>query len=43
MNQPFNAIAKNYNLLNDFLSLGLHRVWKKTLVEAMSEELEKND
>jgi len=32
MEQPFYAIAQQYNLLNDLLSFGLHRLWKKRLV-----------
>lgn len=32
MTQPFNDIAPQYDLLNDLLSLGLHRVWKRGLV-----------
>jgi len=39
MNQPFQDIAKRYNLLNDFMSLGLHRLWKKSLVRQLSAEL----
>jgi len=33
MAQPFNDIASQYDLLNDLLSLGLHRAWKRSLVE----------
>lgn len=32
MRQPFDDIASQYDLLNDLLSLGLHRRWKKRLV-----------
>ena len=28
----FSNIAKNYDLMNDIMSLGTHRLWKKTLV-----------
>ncbi|MFM8270497.1 MAG: ubiquinone/menaquinone biosynthesis methyltransferase [Pseudomonadota bacterium] len=37
MVQPFNDIASQYDLLNDFLSLGLHRLWKKRLVHELLE------
>lgn len=33
MAQPFNDIAPQYDLLNDLLSLGLHRIWKRNLVK----------
>lgn len=35
MVQPFNDIASQYDLLNDLLSLGLHRIWKKSLVREL--------
>lgn len=35
MPQPFNDIAPQYDLLNDILSLGLHRVWKSRLVSSL--------
>jgi len=38
MTQPFNDIAPQYDLLNDLLSLGLHRVWKKSLVSELSKQ-----
>ncbi|NBY20115.1 ubiquinone/menaquinone biosynthesis methyltransferase [bacterium] len=37
--QPFNEIAKKYDLLNDFMSLGLHRAWKNSLFGALSDGL----
>ena len=39
MVQPFGDIAEKYDLLNDFMSLGLHRAWKRTLVEFLSRSL----
>lgn len=39
MQQPFNEIAKSYDLLNDFMSLGLHRAWKGKLFGWVSEGL----
>ena len=32
----FNSISGSYDLLNDILSLGIHRLWKKQLVKAMT-------
>lgn len=31
----FNNISSSYDLLNDLLSLGIHRIWKKRLVNHM--------
>jgi len=39
MHQPFNEIAKRYDLLNDFMSLGLHRAWKGKLFGWVSQGL----
>ncbi|MCB0416082.1 MAG: ubiquinone/menaquinone biosynthesis methyltransferase [Bdellovibrionales bacterium] len=35
---PFDRIAKKYDRVNDFLSLGLHRSWKEELVNALLSE-----
>ena len=32
----FNDVADSYDLLNDVLSLGLHRVWKRELLNVMN-------
>lgn len=32
----FNSISGSYDLLNDILSLGIHRLWKKQLVKSMT-------
>lgn len=29
----FNAIANKYDLMNDFMSFGIHRMWKKFLID----------
>lgn len=34
----FNNISRSYDVLNDILSLGVHRIWKKVLVEEMTKE-----
>ena len=33
----FNSIAGSYDLLNDMLSLGIHRLWKKKLIRELSQ------
>jgi demethylmenaquinone methyltransferase/2-methoxy-6-polyprenyl-1,4-benzoquinol methylase len=33
VNELFAAIARRYDLLNDLMSFGLHRVWKRRVVE----------
>ena len=30
--EVFNSVAKNYDLMNDLMSLGIHRAWKKIAV-----------
>lgn len=35
MKKPFDDIACQYDLLNDLLSFGLHRTWKKRLVNQL--------
>ena len=29
----FSSVAENYDIMNDAMSLGMHRLWKKILVE----------
>ncbi len=29
----FSRVASNYDLMNDFMSLGMHRLWKKRFTE----------
>ena len=29
----FDSVAKNYDLMNDLMSFGMHRLWKEVLVE----------
>ena len=33
--QLFDAVAPRYDRLNDVLSFGLHRLWKRQLVRAL--------
>ena len=32
----FNQVYNQYDLMNDFISLGIHRVWKKALINMMN-------
>ena len=33
VNAVFNSVATNYDLMNNLMSMGLHHVWKKILIE----------
>ena len=32
----FNKVYDKYDLMNDFMSFGIHRIWKKNLMNWMS-------
>ena len=32
----FNKVFKKYDLMNDLMSLGIHRIWKKNLIQIMN-------
>ena len=32
----FNKVYNKYDLMNDFISLGVHRIWKKNLIQLMN-------
>ena len=32
----FNKVFKNYDLMNDLMSVGIHRIWKKNLIQMMN-------
>ena len=32
----FNSVYDKYDLMNDFMSLGIHRIWKKDLIRFMN-------
>ena len=34
--EVFDKVSNKYDLMNDFMSLGLHRLWKKDLINMMS-------
>jgi ubiquinone/menaquinone biosynthesis C-methylase UbiE len=35
VNNVFHSVAANYDLMNDVLSLGIHRCWKNTFVDEL--------
>jgi len=37
----FNDVSKKYDLMNDIMSFGLHRLWKKDLIKSVKREKEK--
>ena len=38
----FDQVYNKYDLMNDFMSLGVHRFWKKSLINMMNPSLNKN-
>ena len=36
VNSVFSSVATNYDIMNDAMSIGMHRLWKKILVELAS-------
>ena len=43
MGQVFSAVASRYDLMNDFMSAGLHRLWKDELVAALGTDSQKSN
>ena len=37
----FNQVYNRYDLMNDFMSLGIHRLWKKSLINMMNPSINK--
>ncbi len=38
----FDSVYDKYDLMNDFMSLGVHRIWKKSLIHQMNPSLKSN-
>ena len=38
----FDRVNDKYDLMNDFMSLGVHRIWKKSLINMMNPSLKSN-
>ena len=36
INDVFNSVAPSYDIMNDLMSLGVHRLWKETLLDWMA-------
>ena len=36
VNDVFHSVAKRYDLMNDLMSAGLHRVWKDLMINALN-------
>ena len=36
VNSVFSKVYKRYNLMNDIMSLGIHRIWKKKFIDWMN-------
>src|ERR1700749_2502415 len=36
VNDVFHSVAKRYDLMNDLMSAGLHRVWKDLMITALN-------
>ncbi len=39
VNSVFSSVYKKYDLMNDIMSLGVHRIWKNKLIEWMNPQL----
>ena len=42
VNSVFSKVYKKYDLMNDLMSLGIHRMWKKKLIDWMNPQLSDN-
>tara|TARA_E500000331_G_scaffold322713_1_gene337786 strand:- start:270 stop:974 length:705 start_codon:yes stop_codon:yes gene_type:complete len=42
VNSVFSKVHKKYDLMNDIMSLGIHRIWKKKLIDWMNPQLNDN-
>ena len=41
VNQIFTSVSNRYDLMNDIMSLGLHRLWKKQFLRACNLNIRK--
>jgi len=42
VNSVFSRVHKKYDLMNDIMSLGVHRIWKNKLIDWMNPQLNQN-
>ena len=40
--EVFNKVFDKYDLMNDCMSLGIHRIWKKDFIQMMNPTNKKN-
>ena len=38
VNNVFDSVASSYDLMNDLMSLGVHRLWKEALLDWQAEQ-----
>ena len=36
LKEVFNKVFEKYNLMNDFMSMGFHRRWKKSFIQMLN-------
>src|SRR3954454_15363246 len=36
VNDVFHSVAQRYDLMNDLMSAGLHRLWKQAMIDALN-------
>lgn len=36
VNQVFHKVAKRYDIMNDVMSMGMHRAWKEAMISALN-------
>ncbi|MBD1150233.1 bifunctional demethylmenaquinone methyltransferase/2-methoxy-6-polyprenyl-1,4-benzoquinol methylase UbiE [Pelagibacterales bacterium SAG-MED29] len=42
VNSVFSRVYKKYDLMNDIMSLGIHRIWKKKLIDWMNPQVDES-
>ena len=42
VNSVFSKVHKRYDLMNDLMSLGIHRIWKNKLIDWMNPQIGQN-
>ncbi len=42
VNSVFSQVHRKYDLMNDVMSLGIHRIWKKKLFDWMNPQINNN-
>ncbi len=41
VNEVFHKVAKRYDIMNDVMSMGLHRAWKDAMISALNPRAER--